>query len=146
MAKIKIDENHKDLIRELADLLDETGLSEIELEHGSLRVRVARAVKSATPAAGVAAPPEKTSHGASDDGVPGAVTSPMVGTVFHAPEPGAAPFIEVGARVSQGQTCMIVEAMKTMNPIAAPRAGTITAILVEDAQPVEFGEPLFAIE
>jgi acetyl-CoA carboxylase biotin carboxyl carrier protein len=144
MAKSKFDEQ---LIRDLAALLEDTGLSEIEIEQGTLRVRVVRhggvtqvtnmpppTTAPQTPAATPAAAP------------PGAVTSPMVGTAYRAPEPGATPFVEVGAQVTQGQTCMIVEAMKTMNPITAPRAGTVTAILVEDGQPVEFGEPMFVIE
>lgn len=150
MAKPKID---KELIRELAGLLDETGLTEIEIEQGTLRVRVARG--ATTPAAAApgpapqpaVAPASPAAASASSGEVPaGAVTSPIVGTAYRAPEPGQAPFIEVGATVSAGQTCLIVEAMKTMNPIAAPKAGKVTAILVEDGQPVEFGEPLFVIE
>lgn len=141
----------QDLIRQLATLLNETDLSEIEVEQDDLRIRVARnlvaapvnvaAPVSATPAAAPAAAPEAdaASH-------PGAIASPMVGTCYRAPEPGSSPFIEVGSKVRQGQTLMIVEAMKTMNPIPAPKAGTVTAILVEDAQPVEFGEPLVIIE
>lgn len=143
------------LIRELALLLDETSLTEIEIERAGLRLRVARnisvaatmpmpvhAVSAASAAsAGVAtaAPADMSKH-------PGALTSPMVGTAYWAPEPGAKPFIEVGSKVSVGQTLLIIEAMKTMNQIPSTRAGTVTQILVEDGQPVEFGEPLVIIE
>jgi len=143
------------LIRELATLLDETNLTEIEIERAGLRLRVARNVSiaaampgpvvaaAAVPIAtvGVAgpAPADLSKH-------PGAVTSPMVGTAYWSPEPGAKPFIEVGTKVSVGQTLLIIEAMKTMNQIPSPRAGTVTQILVEDGQPVEFGEPLVIIE
>lgn len=146
------------LIRELALLLDETSLTEIEIERAGLRLRVARnisiathmpaavpmtapalaAVPIATPAT-AAAPADLSKH-------PGVVPSPMVGTAYWAPEPGAKPFIEVGSKVSAGQTLLIIEAMKTMNQIPSPRAGTVTQILVEDGQPVEFGEPLVIIE
>ncbi len=145
------------LIRELALLLDETSLTEIEIERAGLRVRVARnvtvaaSVPVAAPfaagpvavAAPVAAP---AAAGADFSKHPGAVPSPMVGTAYWASEPGAKPFIEVGAKVSVGQTLLIIEAMKTMNQIPSPRAGTVTQILVEDGQPVEFGEPLVIIE
>ncbi len=139
-----------DLIRELADLLSETGLTEIEIEHKDMRVRVARGGAPA-PAVMAAPPPAVSSPdtAASDTTSathPGTVTSPMVGTIYRAPEPGADPFVEVGSAVSEGQTVMIVEAMKTMNHIPSPRAGTITQILVEDGQPVEYGEPLVVIE
>lgn len=145
------------LIRDLAELLEETGLSEIEIEREGLRVRVARQVASAAtlyapppPAAVAAAPaaaPAAAAPAAADPSKhPGAVPSPMVGTAYLAPEPGAAPFIEVGTRVTQGQTILIIEAMKTMNHIPAPKAGVVTAILVGNAQPVEFGEPLAIIE
>jgi acetyl-CoA carboxylase biotin carboxyl carrier protein len=138
------------LIRELALLLDETGLTEIEIERTGLRVRVARnvSVAATVPMAGVpAAAPVAVSATASDLAQhPGVVPSPMVGTVYWASEPGARPFIEVGARVSAGQTLLIIEAMKTMNQIPSPRAGTVTQILIEDGQPVEFGEPLVIIE
>ncbi|MDB5655850.1 MAG: acetyl-CoA carboxylase, biotin carboxyl carrier protein [Tardiphaga sp.] len=142
------------MIRELALLLDETNLTEIEVERAGLRVRVARniSVTSAipanyqpapqyapAPAPVAAAPVEAAKH-------PGAVPSPMVGTVYWASEPGARPFIEVGSKVAVGQTLVIIEAMKTMNQIPAPRAGTVTQILVEDGAPVEFGEPLVIIE
>ena|SRR5215475_3973382 len=142
------------LIRELALLLDETSLSEIEIERAGLRVRVARNISvaaavpmpiqhaAAVPGAAAAAPAaaaDLSKH-------PGVVPSPMVGTAYWAPEPGAKPFIEVGSKVSVGQTLLIIEAMKTMNQIPSPRAGTVTQILVEDGQPVEFGEPLVIIE
>jgi acetyl-CoA carboxylase biotin carboxyl carrier protein len=140
------------LIRELAGLLQETGLSEIEIEREGMRVRVARQLTvSALPlaAAGAAARPADAAAkpaGQEPAKHPGAVPSPMVGTAYLAPEPGAAQFVEVGARVSQGQTIMIIEAMKTMNHIPAPKAGVVTAILVGNGQPVEFGEPLAIIE
>jgi acetyl-CoA carboxylase biotin carboxyl carrier protein len=135
------------LIRELAELLNKTGLSEIEIEKSGLKVRVARtltvqAAVAAAPAAAAAAKPaanDPAKH-------PGAVKSPMVGTCYRSPEPGAPVFIDVGTRVSQGDTLLIIEAMKTMNQIPAPHAGKVTAILVENGQPVEFGEPLVIIE
>jgi len=145
------------LIRELATLLDETGLSEIEIEREGMRVRVARqlaveAVPVAMAAAGAASPAApapaaaKPAPGQDPAKHPGAVPSPMVGTAYLAPEPGAAPFVTVGTRVTQGQTLLIIEAMKTMNHIPAPKAGVVTAILVGNGQPVEFGEPLVIIE
>lgn len=143
------------LIRQLANLLNETGLSEIEIERSGLKVRVARTltVSAALPMAGaapaVAANPSAAAApaAASDPAKhPGAVKSPMVGTAYRAPEPGAAPFIEIGTRVNQGDPLLIIEAMKTMNQIPAPKAGTVAAILFENGQPVEFGEPLVIIE
>lgn len=143
------------LIRELADLLNETGLTEIELEHKDLRVRVARnaapaAVTAVAPAAAPAPQPAAAAAPASGDSAlaqhPGTVISPMVGTAYRSPEPGAPPFVEVGSTVKEGQTVMIVEAMKTMNHIPSPRSGTVSEIMVEDGQPVEFGEPLVVIE
>ena len=141
------------LIRELALLLDETSLSEIEIERAGLRVRVARNISVATlmpqpvqpasPAEVLAPSPAAAMDLAKH---PGVVPSPMVGTAYWAPEPGAKPFIEVGSKVSQGQTLLIIEAMKTMNQIPSPRAGTVMQILVEDGQPVEFDEPLVIIE
>jgi acetyl-CoA carboxylase biotin carboxyl carrier protein len=153
-AAAKFSTSDSALIRELALLLDETSLTEIEIERAGLRVRVARnisiaasipasipnsapAVAPSAPASAV--PPDLAMH-------PGVVPSPMVGTAYWASEPGAKPFIEVGAKVSVGQTLLIIEAMKTMNQIPSPRAGTVTQILVEDGQPVEFGEPLVIIE
>ena len=153
----------KGLIRDLAQLLNETGLSEIEIEKEGLKVRVARhiAVTAAYapgvpvaapgaaalsthqggPGAGPAAPagPDPANH-------PGCVKSPMVGTAYRSPEPGAAAFIDIGTRVTQGQTLLIIEAMKTMNHIPAPRSGVVKEILIENGQPVEFGEPLVIIE
>jgi len=143
MTDEKLGVDHE-LIRELADLLTETGLSEIEIERDGYKVRVVRGGISAT-----TAPAPEASAGASEAEPakhPGAVTSPMVGTAFRAPEPGAAPFVEVGSTVSEGETIMIVEAMKTMNQIPTPRAGRVTAIFVEDGQPVEYGEPLIVVE
>ncbi|MBL8883583.1 MAG: acetyl-CoA carboxylase biotin carboxyl carrier protein [Hyphomicrobium sp.] len=148
------------LIRELAELLNETGLTEIEMEKSGLKVRVARKIHLAAsvPLAGPipAAPamatlasqaPVAVASGAADPSKhPGAVKSPMVGTAYRSPEPGAASFCEVGSKVSQGDTLLIIEAMKTMNQIPAPRSGTVTAILFENAQPVEYGEPLIIIE
>lgn len=143
------------LIRELASLLNETGLSEIEIEKSGLKVRVARtltvsaAVHHAGPAlhAAAAAGGPAAATGAADPAKhPGAVKSPMVGTAYRAPEPGAAAFIEVGARVNAGDTLLIIEAMKTMNQIPAPKGGTVTSILFENGQPVEFGEPLVIVE
>ena len=146
------------LIRELALLLDETSLTEIEIERAGLRVRVARniSVAASVPSAYVpaaaaapapsaaAAPPASAAADLSKH--PGVVPSPMVGTAYWSPEPGAKPFVEVGTKVSAGQTLLIIEAMKTMNQIPSPRAGTVTQILVEDGQPVEFGERLMIIE
>ncbi|HEV7411099.1 MAG TPA: acetyl-CoA carboxylase biotin carboxyl carrier protein [Bradyrhizobium sp.] len=139
------------LIRELARLLDETNLTEIEIERAGLRVRVARNISIAAsmaasyqPAAPIAAAgPAPVADIAQH---PGLVPSPMVGTVYWASEPGAKPFVEVGSKVTAGQTLLIIEAMKTMNQIPSPRAGTVTQILIEDGQPVEFGEPLVIIE
>jgi acetyl-CoA carboxylase biotin carboxyl carrier protein len=151
----KVSSDDSALIRELALLLDETSLTEIEIERAGLRVRVARnvsiaaAVPAAIPmaAAVVAGAPVAAAAAAADlSEHPGVVPSPMVGTAYWAPEPGAKPFIEVGSKVSAGQTLLIIEAMKTMNQIPSPRAGTVTQILVEDGQPVEFGEPLVIIE
>lgn len=152
--KSTIDQN---LIRDLAALLTETDLSEIEVEQDDLRIRVARnvtsapvhveapvaarpvelEVKSSAPAQQAPADPSKN---------PGAVPSPMVGTAYLSPAPGASAYVKVGDTVAKGQTVLIVEAMKTMNQIPSPHAGKITAILVEDAQPVEYGEVLMIIE
>jgi acetyl-CoA carboxylase biotin carboxyl carrier protein len=151
-AKISSDDSA--LIRELALLLDETSLTEIEIERAGLRVRVARNISIAAsmppsfqPAAPGAVAAATAAAAAADlSNHPGVVPSPMVGTAYWSPEPGAKPFIDVGAKVSVGQTLLIIEAMKTMNQIPSPRAGTVTQILVEDGQPVEFGEPLVIIE
>ena len=138
------------LIRELAMLLDETNLTEIEIERSGLRVRVARniSIAASMPASVAATVPVAAAPATVGDIAkhPGVVPSPMVGTAYWASEPGAKPFIEVGSKVSVGQTLLIIEAMKTMNQIPSSRAGTVTQILVEDGQPVEFGEPLVIIE
>ena len=142
----------KDLVRELAALLDETGLTEIEIEHEGKRVRVARSAapvrSNYLPDAGGPEIREGAQRGGRDEFVvhPGTVTSPMVGTAYRSPEPGAPPFVEIGTNVTVGQTLLIIEAMKTMNQIPSPRAGVVVAILVEDSQPVEYGEPLVVIE
>lgn len=151
----------KDLIRDLAELLSESDLSEIEVEQDDFRIRVARTLSPALhqvsmpqPAASAAAPAaapaaaEAPAAGAEEAAArhPGAVKSPMVGTAYLAPEPEAKPFVDVGDSVSAGQTLMIVEAMKHMNEVPSPKAGTVTAILVSDGQPVEYGEVLLIIE
>ena len=142
----------EDLIRSLAELLNETGLSEIEIEENNLRVRVARTLTMPTHFVPTSyAPPatagvSSTSSSANLENHPGVVTSPMVGTAYRAPEPGAPFFVDVGSVVREGDTLLIVEAMKTMNQIAAPRGGTVKRILVENGQPVEYGEPLMIIE
>jgi acetyl-CoA carboxylase biotin carboxyl carrier protein len=147
--------DERELIRELAMLLDETNLTEIEIERAGLRLRVARNISIATaapvsyqaaPAAPAAAPAAVAATPADLAKHPGAVPSPMVGTAYLASEPGAKPFIDVGSKVKVGDTLIIIEAMKTMNQIPSTRAGTVTQILVEDGQPVEFGEPLVIIE
>lgn len=151
-----------DLVRDLAKLIAETDLTEIEVEKGDLRIRVARSLQAtysvpapmpagfapapvaaapAAPAASPLAPAPKPGAGH-----PGAVPSPMVGTAYRRPSPDAKPFIEVGARVEAGDKLLLIEAMKTFNDIVAPRGGTVTAILVDDGQPVEFGEALVVIE
>jgi acetyl-CoA carboxylase biotin carboxyl carrier protein len=141
------------LVRELAELLAETGLTEIEVEDGERRIRVGRgatvaaaaapvAVAAAAPAAAPAAQPAAAEPAADH---PGAVKSPMVGTAYLSSEPGSAPFISVGTAVNAGDTLLIVEAMKVMNPIPAPQGGVVKAILVENAQPVEFDQPLVVI-
>lgn len=145
--------NQKELIKELAELLEETGLSEIEIEQKDLRIRVAKSVNLVAAAAPAmqpvldhsaitppAAPPAQRATGQ------GTVTSPMVGTAYRAAEPGKPPFVDIGSTVMEGDTILIVEAMKTMNHIPAPRSGTVKQIMIEDGQPVEFGEPLMVIE
>jgi acetyl-CoA carboxylase biotin carboxyl carrier protein len=138
----------KELIRELAQLLDETKLTEIEIERDGLRVRVGRGATAVAAAAPAPAPAAAVAAAAPADPAkhPGAVTSPMVGTAYMGPAPGAKPFVDVGSKVVAGETLLIIEAMKTMNQIPAPRSGTVTKILIEDAQPVEFGEALMIIE
>lgn len=136
------------MIRGLAKLLDETGLTDIEIERDGYRVKIgraARAVQMAAPALPLATPlaPAPTNDPAKH---PGAVPSPMVGTAYLAPSPGARPFIDIGQAVKAGDTLLIIEAMKTMNQIPATRSGTVTQILIEDGQPVEYGEALVIIE
>lgn len=145
-----------DLIAALAQILNDTGLTEIELDQKGTRVRVSKSVTVAAsvaqpvahaapaPAAAAAAVEAPAAKIAGDQ--PGAVKSPMVGTAYLSPAPGASPFIAVGDKVRAGQTLLIIEAMKTMNQIAAPQSGTVKAILIDNAQPVEFGEPLVVIE
>ena len=156
-AAAKFSSDDSALVRELALLLDETSLTEIEIERAGLRLRVARniSVAATMPMPAAAAPAHVAAPAAAAPAAaaaadfskhPGAVTSPMVGTAYWAPEPGAKPFVEVGSKVSVGQTLLIIEAMKTMNQIPSSRAGTVTQILIEDGQPVEFGEPLVIIE
>ncbi len=149
MSKMFVDQ---DVIRDLATLLNETDLSEIEVQDGERKIRVVRnlsaaavpvAVSQAAPAT-VAAPVVETS--VSDKDHPGAVTSPMVGTLYTAADPDSGDFIKVGDKVAAGQTLLIIEAMKVMNQIPAPKGGTITKILVENSQPVEFGDLLVIIE
>lgn len=148
---MKID---RDAIRELAEILNDTGLTEIEIEEKDLKVRVCRQIQQVavsapvTQASPMAAPAEPSAPVAlvADASHPGALKSPMVGTAYHAPEPGASNFVNVGDKVAAGDTIMIVEAMKVMNPIKAEKAGTVTQILAEDASPVEFGDVLAIIE
>lgn len=142
------------LVKQLASILDETALTEIEYETGGVRIRVARnhagafaapaptlapAPAAAAPAAPAAAPVDAASH-------PGTVKSPMVGVAYTLPEPGAAPFAKLGDTVTEGQTIALIEAMKTFNPVKAPRAGKVTKVLIENGSPVEYGEPLMIIE
>jgi acetyl-CoA carboxylase biotin carboxyl carrier protein len=145
------------MVRKLADILTETGLSEIEVEHEGLKVRVAKTLTSApvhyaaapAPAAAAAAPAASTPAAAPPAPARAkgdTVNSPMVGSVYLQPQPGADPFVKIGDTVTAGQTLMIIEAMKTMNPIPATKSGKLVEILVEDGQPVEFGEPLAVIE
>jgi acetyl-CoA carboxylase biotin carboxyl carrier protein len=155
----------QDLIRAIAELLNEQNLAEIEIEQDDFRVRVTRSVAAsvvhavpqvvAAPAAASVAPISSAgaaaaaaSASAAEDlsANPGTLTSPMVGTAYSAPEPGATKFVTIGQKVSEGQTILIIEAMKTMNQIPAHKSGTVTRILVEDAQPVEYGQPLAVIE
>ena len=147
------------LVRRLADILKDTGLTEIEVERGDLRIRVARKISQAPMMAAIAAPAATAAPLAPTPSAPAVMTtdtgperrgevvkSPMVGTVYLQAQPGQPPFVRVGERVSEGQTLMIIEAIKTMNPIPAPRAGVLLEVLVGDAQPVEYGESLVVIE
>lgn len=149
MSKFPIDE---DALRTLAGLLEETGLSEIEVAEGERRLRVARHAPQVAPVAASApalpaaqAPLPAAGAPAVAGPAEGTVTSPMVGTAYLAPEPGAKPFVSAGDHVEKGQTLMIIEAMKVMNALPAPHAGTVKEILVQDGQPVEFGEPLMVV-
>ncbi len=151
MAKFEMD---TEFVRKLAEILEETHLGEIELADGERRIRVARPTVTVAAAAPVAMAAPLAAAGAAVPGAaagdmakhPGAVKSPMVGTAYLAPEPGKPNFVAVGDKVTAGQTLLIIEAMKTFNPIKAPKAGTVTQVLVENAQPVEFGEPLMVVE
>jgi len=143
-----------DLVRQLAELLHQNDLSEIEVEDGDRRIAVKRQIGAAPaaaappppPAAAAAAPPPAPTVELAPANNPGTVKSPMVGTVFLSGEPGAKPFVSAGDKVKVGDTLLIVEAMKVMNPITAPRAGTVRQILVQDAQPVEYDQPLVIVE
>lgn len=147
-----------DLVRQLAEMLDATGLTEVEVEDGDRKIRIARKIEAAPAAVHHAAPPQAAAApmpqaASPTEAAPAAaashansVKSPMVGTAYLAAEPGAAPFSSVGKQVAAGDTLLIVEAMKVMNPIVAPSAGTIKAILVENGQPVEFDQPLIVVE
>lgn len=151
MAKLDID---LDDVAKLAELLQRTGLSEIEIAQGEMRIRVARQihgtveVAAAAPTSAVTAPLSALEVAAAgpDAGHPGVITSPMVGTAYLSSEPGSAPFVAAGQEVREGATLLIIEAMKVMNQIRAPRAGRITRIFIENAVPVEFGEPLLILE
>ncbi|MCW5747162.1 MAG: acetyl-CoA carboxylase biotin carboxyl carrier protein [Alphaproteobacteria bacterium] len=142
-----------DLVRQLADMLKETGLSEIEYEVGDRRIRVSRAAATVMatapamlPAASVAPSGGPAAPGSDDSAHPGAVKSPMVGTAYLSPEPGKPAFVSVGDKVAAGQTLLIIEAMKTFNPIKAPKSGTVTRVVVDNAQPVEFDQVLMIVE
>lgn len=150
MSKSTPLENDLAAIRALADVLDETGLSEVEIEREAVRIRISRGATVMAQAPAPAIPPSSAQapqvSTTDDTQHPGAVTSPMVGTAYMAAQPGAAPFVKTGDSVSAGQTLMIVEAMKTMNEIKAPAAGKVTKIVAQDSTPVEFGEVLMIIE
>jgi acetyl-CoA carboxylase biotin carboxyl carrier protein len=133
-------------IRKLAELMTETGLSEIELAEGDRSIRVARAAAPAAPIQFAAAPANAPAEPVSAAAHPGAVISPMVGTAYLQAEPGSPPFVSAGSPVRVGDTLLIIEAMKVMNPIKAAKAGTLKEVLVLDGQPVEYGEPLMIIE
>jgi len=147
MAEFDID---GDLVRKLSALLDETGLTEIEFTDGERKIRVCKTVQIVAAAPQVTTAEEDASSGGDEPGAladhPGAVTAPMVGTAYTAPEPGAEPFVNIGDSVSAGQTLLLIEAMKTFNPVRAPKAGRVARILISDATPVEYGEPLIILE
>jgi len=149
------------LVRDLAQVLDSANLTDIKIDLGEVRIRVSRHPAPTSIVQGFAPPPQISGEAAtfpaanaaphsepvaSLTDTSNAITSPMVGTAYLAPAPGARPFVEIGQKVSEGETLLIVEAMKTMNPITAPHSGTVRAVLISDAQPVEFGEPLIVIE
>jgi len=148
------------LVRDLAQVLDSANLTDIKIDLGEVRIRVSRHAAPTSIVQGFASPPMPGAGVVSVEAAPSpslttpivatdtsnAITSPMVGTAYLAPAPGARPFVEIGQNVAEGETLLIVEAMKTMNPITAPRSGTVRAVLISDAQPVEFGEPLIIIE
>ncbi len=155
-SKSKLDAG---LVRELAAILREADLGEVEVEHEGLRIRVSKATSMAPPPAptyvqapaaatpvAAAAPAPASASSAPAAAPSNAITSPMVGTVYHAAEPGAKAFVAVGDKVKKGDTLMLIEAMKTFNPVTAPAGGTVKEIIAADAQPVEFGEPLIVIE
>ena len=157
-AKSKLDAQ---FVRELAGILNDADLSEVEVEHEGYRIRVSKSHPQVAPApaqyiapspaavpppAAQAAPAVAASEPSDSPAAAGAITSPMVGTVYHAPEPGAKAFVSVGDKVSKGDTLMLIEAMKTFNPVDSPRDGTVTQIIADDGQPVEFGEPLIVVE
>jgi acetyl-CoA carboxylase biotin carboxyl carrier protein len=155
-SKSKLDAS---LVRELAAILREADLGEVEVEHEGLRIRVSKATSMAPPPApiyapapvaapaAIAAPVSPAAAAPTAAAAPSnAITSPMVGTVYHSAEPGSKPFVSVGDKVKKGDTLMLIEAMKTFNPVEAPAAGTVKEIIAADAQPVEFGEPLIVIE
>ncbi len=149
MAEFDID---GDLIRKLSALLDETGLTEIEYADGERRIRVSKTgnvvavAPTAAPVAAGEVAPSQVEEPVSLADHPGAVNAPMVGTAYTAPEPGAEPFVSIGDTVSAGQTLLLIEAMKTFNPVRAPKAGRVAQILISDATPVEYGEPLIILE
>jgi acetyl-CoA carboxylase biotin carboxyl carrier protein len=147
MAKFSVD---PELIRQLADILNQTGLGEIEYAEGERRIRVARPAVAAVAPVLAAAPAAALPAGAAPAGADGAapanaITAPMVGTVYASPEPGAEPFVRVGDQVKEGQTLLIIEAMKVMNQIRSPRGGKVTQIFFRDGSPVEYGEPLLVV-
>lgn len=143
MPKFSVD---PELIKQLADILNQTGLGEIEYAEGERRIRVARPAVAPVAQAMVPVPIAGAAVAAAQDGPPeNAITAPMVGTVYVSPEPGSAPFVRVGDQVKDGQTLLIIEAMKVMNQIRSPRAGTVTQIFVRDGSPVEYGEPLLVV-
>jgi acetyl-CoA carboxylase biotin carboxyl carrier protein len=150
MPKLDID---TDYIEKLAEIIGRTGLTEIELSHGDMRIRVARQVQMVVEAAAPRQIPALATAASAEPGPvasegphPGTVTSPMVGTVYLASDPGSPPFVNVGDEVKEGQTLLIIEAMKVMNAIRAPRGGRVIRIIVQNAAPVEYGEPLLVIE